>query len=94
MTEILTILQCTVIMNECIFLYGILSNVSKELNISEKNHWDMKSYATRGIGAFEAVSQKPNLIFILRMVIKMFIPHALQMPFKVQRMTMIIVTNS
>ena len=45
MTEILTILQCTVIMNECIFLYGILSNVSKELNILEKNYWDMKSYA-------------------------------------------------
>ena len=46
MTEILTILQCTVIMNECIFLYGILSNISKELNILEKNYWGMKSYAT------------------------------------------------
>ena len=44
MTEILTILQCTVIMNECIFPYGILSNVSKELNILEKNDWDMKSF--------------------------------------------------
>ena len=49
MTEILTILQCTVIMNECIFPYSIPSNVSKELNILEKNYWDMKSYAIRGV---------------------------------------------
>ena len=48
MTEILTILQCTVIMNERIFPYGILSNVSKELNILEKDDWDLKSYSTRG----------------------------------------------
>ena len=41
MTEILAILQCSIIMNECIFPYSIPSNVSKELNILEKDDWDL-----------------------------------------------------
>ena len=36
MTEILTSLHCTEIINECIYPYNILSNVSRKLNILEK----------------------------------------------------------
>ena len=57
MTEILTILQCTVIMNERIFPYGILSNVSKELNILEKNYWDISS---KNISYSELEPSKPS----------------------------------
>ena len=36
MTEILTSLHCTEIINECIYPYNILSNVSRKLDILEK----------------------------------------------------------